>query len=71
MKYGPHTDDDGLTLVIDVKERELLYNALWYFHSFGEYTDEEEIKIIQISNLLNLPEFKKGITRKEARKYNE
>ena len=59
MKFGLHNKDDGLTLVINVEERELLYNALWYFHSFGEYTDEEEIEIIRTLNLLNLPKFQK------------
>lgn len=46
-------------LIFNHDERELLYNALWYFHSFGEYTDEEEDKIMLTSNILNLSDFHK------------
>lgn len=55
MRFGLHNDDDGLTLVIDEEERELLYNALCYFHAFGIYEDNREDDIISTINLLNFP----------------
>ena len=61
MKFKEH-NDDGIELVLDPEERELLYNALRHFSAYGEhniYIMEQIPKICEILNVLHLPEYDK------------
>ena len=60
MKFGLHNENDGLTLVIDEEERELLYNALRHYSAYGEresYILDEIPKLCEILNVLHLPKY--------------
>ena len=62
MKFKLHNNDDGLTLVIDEEEREILYNALRHYSAYGEresYILDEIPKICEILNVLHLPQYDK------------
>ena len=62
MKFGLHNDNDGLTLIIDVEERELLYNALWHYSAYGErdsYILDQTPTICEILNVLHMKGFDK------------
>ncbi len=62
MKFGLHNNDDGLTLIIDVEERELLYNALRHYSAYGErdsYILDQIPTICEILNILHMREFDK------------
>ena len=62
MRFGLHNEDNGLTLVIDEEERELLYNALRHYSAYGKrdsYILDEIPKICEILNVLYLQEYNK------------
>ncbi len=55
-------NDDGVELHLDVKKRELVFNALRHYSVYGSansYIDENVEKICEILNVLHLPEFDK------------
>ena len=61
MKFKEH-NDDGIELVLNPEERELLYNAIRHFSAYGErniYIMEQSPKICEILNVLHLPEYDK------------
>lgn len=61
MKFGLK-NDDSIELVLDLKERELIYNALRHYMAYGEsdkYIMEQVEKICEIMNVLDYPDFDK------------
>lgn len=61
MKFKEH-NDEGIELVLNLEERELLYYALRHFSAYGtreSYILDEIPRICEILNVLHLPEFDK------------
>ena len=60
MQFREHNLDDGIELHLNVKEREIIYNALRHYAAYGK--DEMNIIdhmpiICEIQNVLMLPEY--------------